>query len=104
MDHEPKGLEAFQDTASRTCVLACLLACLLAQVLRKVSALFSPMLQHFAQLTSSMNSHSQATGGDQAMLLVANFPLHSDNSLFAPQANAIYLELERLGFRCWYGE
>ena len=57
------------------------------------------MLQHFAQLTSSMNSHSQATGGDQAMLLVANFPLHSDNSLFAPQANAIYLELERLGFR-----
>ena len=31
-----------------------------------------------------LRSHSQATGGDQA--------------------NAIYLELERMGFKAWYGE
>ena len=47
-------------------------------------------------------SHSQATGGDQVAhaCCPASLPsLALTSALLAPQANAIYLELERMGFK-----
>ena len=50
-----------------------------------------------------MHSHSQATGGDQANgLSLALLRPCADPQLSACMSLAIYLELERMGFKAWY--